>query len=110
MVKQSSRRRRTWRKKRMRCQRDSAIERIVPDRVSHNQVVMRGAGVIANQNSTGIILNQVIRDDRMVNAAEMNSLAAVEALIRLKGGNVSAFEAVDIQIDIVLQNIIVRDR
>ncbi len=94
----------------MRRQRDPAIERIVPDSVSHDQVVVRGARVITQQNPTGIILDQVIRDNRVVHAAQMNSFAAVKTLIRLKGWNARASGSVDIQIDVVLQNVIARDR
>ena len=110
IVKHSSRRRRPRRKERMRSQRDPAIERIVLHRVSHDQIVMRCARVVTQQNPARVILDQIIRDDRVIHAAQMNSLAAVEPLIRLKRRNVRAFGGVDIQIDIVLQNVIARDR
>ena len=79
-------------------------------RVSENQIVMRCTGVIRQQNPAGIFLDEVIRDDRMVNAHEMNSLAAVEVFGRLKAGNAGAREGADIQADIVLHDVIVRDR
>ena len=110
IVKHSGRCRRTRREERMRCQRNPAIERIVSHRVSHDQVVMRGARVVTQQDPARVVLNQIVRNDRMVHPAEMNSFAAVEALICLKVRNVWAVSSVDIQIDIVLQHIIARDR
>ena len=46
----------------------------------------------------------------MINAHEMNSLAAVEVFGRLETGNAGASEVADIQADVVLHNVSVCDR
>lgn len=57
--------------------RNPAIECVVANHVARDQVVVIRAGVIADENAAGVVLDQVVRHGRVMNAAQMDPLAAV---------------------------------
>src|ERR1700720_4756279 len=74
---------------RMRSQYNSTIERILPDHVAHNQVVVGWAGVVADQNAVSVIVSDVAGDSGMIHPHDMESATAVEGFVGFKGSRSS---------------------
>ena len=70
----------------MRGDGDPAIERIVLHDVRGDQVVVIGAGVVADQDAARVVMHEVVGHDGMMDAAQVDGFAAVEPLTGLEVG------------------------
>jgi hypothetical protein len=68
----------------MRRQRNPAIVNVIVGGITGDQIVMGGAGVVAEQDAAGVVLDQIPRDDRMIDAAEVDALAAIFPFLGLE--------------------------
>src|SRR5690242_14542320 len=71
---------------RMRRQGNSAIVGIVGDAIAGNQVVVRRTGFVGDQDSAGVVLDDVVGHDRMMHGHQVNAFAAVLPFVSLEGG------------------------
>ncbi len=69
----------------MRGECDSTIERVVLNDVSRNEIVIGLAGLIGEQDPTGVMLGSVIRQDGVVDRDEVDPFAAVLAFRSFEG-------------------------
>src|SRR5580700_2714513 len=67
--------------RRVRSERDTAVEGIVANRVATDEIVVRWAGVVADQNAAGVTFDGIVCDRGMVHSGKMNRFAAVESLV-----------------------------
>ena len=94
----------------MRSQGDAAVEGILQNSIAGHQNVMGCAGVVAEQNTAGVMGDVVLGDRGMMHSAQMNAFAAIKSLCRFEGGNAGASQVRGIEALVVLSDRVAPDR
>ena len=88
-------------------QGDAAVKRVVVDLVAGDEVVLAGAGFIADENAAGVVVALVVANGGVIGAHEVDALAAVVALVGFKGGDVGAGAGGDVERLVVAVDVVV---
>ena len=70
----------------MRRQHDSALKRIVDERISRNHIVLARSGFVADQETVGVSRNIIPRNGAVGDSDQMNRTAAVAGFVRFING------------------------
>jgi hypothetical protein len=90
----------------VRCHHDSAIEGIVLREVTCDEIVVGLAGVVAEENSAGVVRYDVIGNSGILDAEEMDSFATVEVFTGLEGRLAGAGDRFYIQACVVVEDMV----
>lgn len=77
------------------------------DLVAGDEVVLAGAGFVADEEAAGVVVALVVANGGVVGAHQVDAFAAVVALVGLKGGDAGAGAAGDVEGQIVAVDVVV---
>ena len=94
----------------MRREHDSAIERVLPRNVEHDQVVVRLPGVVGHQEAIAIVLKNIVGHGGMTDAHEMESSTTIKAFVGLETRQARTRRSSRVECLVIVHHVVVPDR